>query len=290
MDVTFPPRLTTPTEVDPVSSYTLDDIRTAAKREPWRAGPRMRFVMPQISVRVTRWILNRDLVVTPNQVTALSAALGVAAGALLLVPASVLAAVAAFFVYQLHILTDYVDGEIARVRGQCTTRGAYFDLMVGRLTKPVVLYAAAVGSWRFHHDAPGAALDLFLGAIIIFGFLLDKEAVDVWYRANAGRDDIEDPYVVRSQRALNGFRRVAARVLVGLRSIPAFLGYQILAAIVIAAGVDRLGTIAGYDLTPNGLILIWYAITFPGLALLRSVYIWRTGHIPRRQDLVRGDD
>jgi phosphatidylglycerophosphate synthase len=249
----------------------------------------MRFVMPQISVRVTRWILNRDLAVTPNQITAVSAALGVAAGALLLVPSSILAAVAAFFVYQLHILTDYIDGEIARVRGLSSTRGAYFDLMVGRLTKPVVLYGAAIGSWWLHRDAPGAELDLFFGALIIFGFLLDKEAVDVWYRANAGRDDIEDPYVVRSERALNGVRRVVTRVIVGMRSIPAFLVYQILAAIVIAAGADHLGTIAGYDLTPRGLILIWYAITFPALALLRSVYIWRTGHIPRRQDLVRGE-
>jgi phosphatidylglycerophosphate synthase len=272
-----------------VSSYTLDDIRSAAKREPWRAGPRMRFVMPQISVRVTRWILNRDLAITPNQVTAVSAVLGIGAGILLLAPASVLATVAAFLVYQLHILTDYVDGEIARVRGLSSTRGAYFDLMVGRLTKPVVLYSAAVGSWWLHHDAPGAALDLFLGALIVFGFLLDKEAVDVWYRANAGRDDIEDPYVVRSERALSGPRRVAARIVVGARSIPAFLVYQIIAAVAIAAGARHLGMISGYDVTPQSVILIWYAVTFPALALLRSVYIARTGHIPRRQDLVRGD-
>jgi phosphatidylglycerophosphate synthase len=267
-------------------TYTLEEVRVAAKREPFRAGPRMRFVMPRISVRVTRWILNRDLAVTPNQITLVSAVLGIAAG-LLLVPTGVLPAVAAFLVYQVHILTDYVDGEIARVRQLASANGAYFDLMVGRLTKPIVLYAAAVGSWLFHRDSPGAELDLLFGALIVFGFLLDKEAVDVWYRSNAGRTDLEDQYVVRSEHSLTGPRRTIVRVFVGLRSIPAFLVYQIVAAVAIAAGADHLGVLWGYDLTPRSLILVWYAITFPALAFLRSVYIARTGHIPRRQDLVR---
>jgi len=267
-------------------SYTLEEVRVAAKREMFRAGPRMRFVMPRISVRVTRWILNRDLAVTPNQITAISAALGIAAGLLLLMPWSVLAAVAAFFVYQVHILTDYVDGELARVRQLASTTGAYFDLMVGRLTKPIVLYSAAVGSY-FMHEGSGAAFDLFLGALIVFGFLLDKEAVDVWYRANTGRADIEDTYTVNSDRALRGPKRTVTRIFVGLRSIPAFLIYQIVAAVAVALGVESLGSIGGYDVTPQSLILMWFAVTFPGLALARSIYIARTGHIPRRQDLVR---
>jgi phosphatidylglycerophosphate synthase len=267
-------------------SYTLEEVRVKAKREMFRAGPRMRFVMPRISVRVTRSILNRDLAITPNQITAVSAALGIAAGLLLLMPWSVLAAVAAFFVYQLHILTDYVDGELARVRQLASTTGAYFDLMVGRLTKPIVLYSAAVGSY-FLHEGSGAAFDLFLGAVIVFGFLLDKEAVDVWYRANTGRADIEDTYTVNSDRAMKGPKRLVTRIFVGVRSIPAFLVYQIVAAVLVALGVRSLGSIGGYDVTPQSLILMWFAVTFPVLALARSVYIARTGHIPRRQDLVR---
>ncbi len=268
-------------------SYTLEEVRVAAKRELFRAGPRMRFVMPRVSVRVTRWILNHDLAVTPNQITALSAFLGIAAGAFLLVPRGVLPAVAAFVVYQAHILTDYVDGELARVRQLTSVTGAYYDLLVGRLTKPVVLYCAAVGTWWSHRGAPGAPLDLALGALIVTGFFLDKEAVDVWYRANTGRPEIEDPYVIRSERALKGVRRVVVRILVGLRSIPAFLGYQILAALVMTLGVHRLGVVWSYDVTPRSAILILFAIAFPVLAVVRTAYIARTGHIPRRQDLVR---
>jgi len=265
--------------------YTLDEIRTKGKREMFRAGPRMRFVMPRISVRVTRWLLNHAPSTTANQVTAVSAVLGMAAG-VLLIPTGVLPATLAFVVYQLHILTDYMDGEIARVKELASAKGAYFDLMVGRYVKPVVLYGAAVGSWLMHPYTPEGSIDLLLGGFIVAGFFLDKEAVDVWYRANPMRHDLEDPYVIRSRHAVRGVRRVLIRIAVGLRSIPAFLVYQIAAAVLIAIGVSgwQLGS---YFLTPRSAILWLFAVSFPALAVLRAIYIARTGHIPRRQDLVR---
>lgn len=118
-------------------SYTLEEVRVRAKREPFRAGVRMRYVMPRISVRVTQWILNHAPTVTPNQLTVVSGVFGLVAGALLLIPTGIAPAVAAFLVYQLHILFDYVDGELARVKDMASPLGAYYDLMVGRLTKPV---------------------------------------------------------------------------------------------------------------------------------------------------------
>jgi phosphatidylglycerophosphate synthase len=269
-------------------AYSVEEVRTKGKRELFRAGPRMRFVMPRISVRVTQWVLNHAPSVTPNQVTFVSAVLGAGAG-ILLIPTGLVWAVAAFVLYQLHILTDYVDGEIARVRNMASVTGAYFDLMVGRLVKPIVLYGAAIGAWLSTRGSTDADLDLLLGAIIVAGFLLDKEAVDVWYRANPGRSDLEDPYVIRSDHAVTGARRVAVRIVVGLRSIPAFLVYQIVAALAMDAGIHTLAVIHGYELTPRGAVLFLYAVSFPALALFRSLYIARTGHIPRRQDLVRYD-
>ncbi len=267
-------------------SYTVQEVRVTAKRELFRAGPRMRLVMPRISVHVSTWVLNRAPAVTPNQVTLLSGLLGIAAGAFLLLPGGVAAPVAAFLAYQLHILTDYVDGELARVKDMTSPRGAYYDLMVGRFTKPVVLYSAAIGAWMAHREVPGAELDLIFGALTIAGFFLDKEAVDVWYRANIGRADIEDPYVVRSDRAIRGTPRLFARIAVALRGIQAFLVYQIIAALVAAVGFAHID-LFGYETTPRSLILIAFGVTFPILAIFRIAYIARTGHIPRRQDLVK---
>jgi phosphatidylglycerophosphate synthase len=271
-------------------AYSLEEIRVKGKRELFRAGPRMRFVMPRISVRCTRWILNHAPSTTPNQVTFVSAVLGMAAG-VLLVPTGIGWAVAAFIVYQLHILTDYIDGEIARVRDLASVRGSYYDLMVGRYVKPVVLYGGALGAWMLHRNTPTGSADLILGALAVTGFLLDKEAVDVWYRSNTGRGEIEDPYVVRSDHAIDGARRVLIRIVVGIRSIPAFLGYQIAAAVLLGFGIgDDDWHIGTATVTPRSIIVWFFAITFPALAILRAVYIARTGHIPRRQDLVAGDD
>jgi hypothetical protein len=72
-----------------------------------------------------------------HQLTVVSGLLGLAAGALLPVPTGIAPAIAVFLVYQLHILFDYVDGELARVKDMASPLGAYYDLMVGRLTKPV---------------------------------------------------------------------------------------------------------------------------------------------------------
>jgi phosphatidylglycerophosphate synthase len=268
-------------------AYSLEEIRVLAKREPFRAGVRMRYLMPRVSVRVTRWILHHLPNVTPNQLTLVSGVLGVAAGAFLLFPRGIAPAVAALLVYQLHILFDYVDGEVARVKQLASPLGAYYDLMVGRLVKPVVIYGAVIGTWLGTKDPTDAPRDLLLGTLILLGFFLDKEAVDVWYRANAGRTDLEDPYVVRSDRPVRGLRRRVARVLVGLRGIQTLLVYMVLAAVVTALGVGTV-YLGGIETTPRGLVLMAYAVAFPAVALIRTVIIARTGHIPRRQDLVDG--
>ena len=268
-------------------AYSLEEIRVLAKREPFRAGVRMRYLMPRVSVRVTRWILHHLPNVTPNQLTLVSGVLGVAAGAFLLFPRGIAPAVAALLLYQLHILFDYVDGEIARVKQLASPLGAYYDLMVGRLVKPVVIYGAVIGTWLGTKDPTDAPRDLLLGTLILLGFFLDKEAVDVWYRANAGRTDLEDPYVVQSDRPVRGLRRRVARVLVGLRGIQTLLVYQVLAAVVTTLGVRTLH-LGGIETTPRGVVLMAYAVAFPAVALIRTVIIARTGHIPRRQDLVGG--
>jgi phosphatidylglycerophosphate synthase len=266
-------------------AYSLDQVRVLAKREPFRAGVRMRYVMPRISVRVTLWILRHFSKVTPNQLTLLSAVFGVVAGGFLLFPRGIAAALAAMLLYQLHILFDFVDGDIARVKKLASPLGAYYDLMTGRLVKPVVIYSAVIGTWLGTENPTDAPRDLLLGTLILLGFFLDKEAVDVWYRANAGRSDIEDRYVVHSDRALKGARRRVVRALVGVRSIQALLVYQVIAAVLTTLGVHtvHLGPV---ETTLRGIVLMAYAVAFPSVALIRILIIARTGHIPRRQDLV----
>src|SRR5206468_3842666 len=100
---------------------TLEEVKRAAKREDFRAGVQMRLLMPRLSVRVTRLTLAYTRL-TPNQITIVSLLFGVAAAAAFTAqnPFVVLAGLLAF---HLHVLLDYVDGEVARCRGETSVRG-----------------------------------------------------------------------------------------------------------------------------------------------------------------------
>src|SRR5205085_1740544 len=120
------------------------------KREDFRAGVQMRMLMPRLSVRVTRWLLAYQGI-EPNHVTLVSLAFGVvAAAAFASTSAPVVAA--GLLAFHVHVLLDYVDGEIARCRQLTSVQGAYLDLMTDRLTFPLLVFCAGLGAYRAAPD------------------------------------------------------------------------------------------------------------------------------------------
>src|SRR5439155_1406974 len=93
---------------------------------------------------------------------------------------SPLVVVAGLLAYHLHVLLDYVDGEVARCRGETSVRGAYFDLITDRVTFPLLVFSAGLGVYR----QTGAPAHLIAAFVATFGLFLDKEAVDCWSRAD----------------------------------------------------------------------------------------------------------
>jgi phosphatidylglycerophosphate synthase len=259
------------------AELTLEEVKRAAKREDFRAGVQMRVFMPRLSVRVTRWVLARSRV-SPNQITLASLAIGLAAAAAFAStsPWIVALGLAAFHV---HVLLDYVDGEVARCRGLESVRGAYLDLMTDRVTFPLLVFGAAFGAYRAIEDA-AILVAGFFGA---FGLLADKEACDCWYRANAGRPDIEDRYMPAPERDRWGrWRGRLSLAAVMSRSLPAFLGYTTLAAVADDAGLAAPVVAGSYRA-----LLVWLcALSMPAGALARFLYVYWRGAIPRRQHLL----
>jgi phosphatidylglycerophosphate synthase len=176
---------------------TLEDVKRGAKREDFRAGVQMRMLMPRLSVRVTRWVL-RYTDLRPNHITLLSFAIGLAAAAAF-ASTSPLVVALGLAAFHLHVLLDYVDGEVARCRHETSVTGAYFDLVTDRITFPLLVFCAAAGAYR----ALGDPTMLVLGFVASFGLLADKEAVDCWYRANSGASEaeVEDRYVAAPARS-----------------------------------------------------------------------------------------
>jgi len=256
---------------------TVDQVKRAAKREDFRAGVQMRLVMPRLSVRVTRLALAYTRL-TPNQITIVSLLFGLAAAAAYTAgnPLVVLGGLLAFHV---HVLLDYVDGEVARCRGETSVRGAYFDLMTDRLTFPLLVFGAGVGVYRQLGD-PAA---LIVGFVATFGLLLDKFAVDCWYRANTGAPEVEDRYVAAPDRA--GWRVWRSRLsllAVMARGLNAFLTYTTICAFLDARALVPVPLFG----STRALILWAFALLMPIGAVARFFYVYSRGGIPRRQQLL----
>jgi phosphatidylglycerophosphate synthase len=256
---------------------TLEDVKCRAKREDFRAGVQMRLLMPRLSVHVTRWLLAHTRV-RPDQVTVLSGLIGLAAAAAFTSTTPLVVALG-LLAYHVHVLLDYVDGEIARCRNETSVAGAYLDLMTDRVTFPLLLFCAGIGVYR-QLGEPAALIAAFVAS---FGLFLDKEAVDCWYRANPGVGEIEDRYVAAPSRA--GWPRWRGRLVLAavmIRGLTAFLTYTAGAAVLDAIWSFPVDGVGGY----RALVLWLFAPLMPASALARMAYVYRRGAIPRRQQLL----
>jgi len=256
---------------------TLDEVKRASKREAFRAGVQMRLLMPRLSVHVTRWIVARTRLM-PNTITLVSFVIGLAA-ALAFAATSPLVVTGGLLAYHLHVLLDYVDGEVARCRKATSVRGAYFDLITDRITFPLLIFCAGLGVYRQLGDASA----LIVAFVATFGLLLDKEACDCWYRANAGMPEPEDRYVAAPTRA--GWQRWRGRLallVVMSRGLTAFLTYTVVAAWIDATALLPAVLAGSY----RALVLWGFAPLMPLGALTRFLYVYRRGAIPRRQQLL----
>jgi phosphatidylglycerophosphate synthase len=258
---------------------TLDEVKVGAKREDFRAGVQMRLLMPRLSVRVTRWVLAYTRLM-PDQITAISFAVGLAA-VTCFASTSPLIVLIGLLAFHLHVLLDYVDGEVARCRGIASVAGAYFDLMTDRVTFPLFIFCSGLGVYRMTGDPTS----LIVAFVATFGLFLDKEAVDCWYRANSGvsaEAEVEDRYVEAPTRS--GMRRLRGQLsllAVMVRGMTAFLTYTAVAAFVDASAAPA--TLLG---SWRGLVLVAFAALMPVGAIVRFLYVYQRGAIPRRQQLL----
>jgi phosphatidylglycerophosphate synthase len=163
--------------------------------------------------------------VTPNQLTWISAVIGVVSGALFAQgePSSF---VAAGIAAQLSSIIDGADGMLARARGQCSEFGSHLDLFLDRVIDFSIFAGIALGASR-HFQAPHLlalgllATGLYQLQIILFyltkSYLKSEERGDtgearavlywlVLIFAVTGRPDIFIYLLLAETLVLNAFR------------------------------------------------------------------------------------
>ncbi len=167
--------------------------------------------MREISLHVDPFLVNTRI--TPNQLTYLMVVVGIAGGAVLLVP-GLTGAILAAVLFQIYLLLDCVDGEVARWRKQTSITGVYLDRIGHYLCEAALLVGFGVrGADVFHQDGSSTNwLWAFLGTVAALGAILIKaetDLVDV-ARQRSGLPAVKDEASTPRSSGLALARRAAA--------------------------------------------------------------------------------
>ena len=92
-------------------------------------GPISRYINRKISWRISRFIVNRGIGITPNQMSIISFLTSLASLPLFLYSYPLLAGI----IVQVSSILDGVDGEIARLRDMSSRFGGFLDSLLDRL-------------------------------------------------------------------------------------------------------------------------------------------------------------
>ncbi|MER5849544.1 CDP-alcohol phosphatidyltransferase family protein [Streptomyces sp. NPDC002012] len=184
-----------------------DGVKDRRSGEHW-AG---RMYMREISLHIDPYLVNTKI--TPNQLTYLMVVVGVIGGAALLVP-GLTGAILAVVLFQIYLLLDCVDGEVARWRKQTSITGVYLDRIGHYLCEAALLVGFGIrGADVFHQNGTSTNwLWAFLGTLAALGAILIKaetDLVDV-ARQRSGLPAVKDEASVPRSSGLALARRAAA--------------------------------------------------------------------------------
>ncbi|MFE7043942.1 CDP-alcohol phosphatidyltransferase family protein [Streptomyces atratus] len=184
-----------------------DGVKDRRSGEHW-AG---RMYMREISLHIDPYLVNTKI--TPNQLTYLMVVVGVIGGAALLIP-GLTGAILAVVLFQIYLLLDCVDGEVARWRKQTSITGVYLDRIGHYLCEAALLVGFGIrGADVFHQNGTSTNwLWAFLGTLAALGAILIKaetDLVDV-ARQRSGLPAVKDEASVPRSSGLALARRAVA--------------------------------------------------------------------------------
>jgi len=103
-------------------------------------GPVSRYINRRLSNPITKFIVRHNIDVTPNQMSILSAFIGMLSLPLYILNNPVLAGI----LVQVSSVLDGVDGELARARNMVSRRGRFLDACLDRYTDFIILAGASL--------------------------------------------------------------------------------------------------------------------------------------------------
>ncbi|MFB7124765.1 CDP-alcohol phosphatidyltransferase family protein [Kitasatospora xanthocidica] len=212
-----------------------------------------RMYMRRISLRTTRQLVRTS--VSPNTLTWVMVVCGVGGGAALLIPGPA-GAVLAVVLFQLFLLFDCVDGEVARWKRQFSMAGVYVDRLGAYLADAALMIGAGVRAAR-----GGSELWVSAGLAAALGVVLLKASTDLVdvARARSGQLPATEESTQPRSQGIATARKVASlfkihRVTNGIEA-----SLVLLAAAAVDAGLGNLDatrwTLAGITVITWGMVV-----------------------------------
>jgi phosphatidylglycerophosphate synthase len=224
-----------------------------------------RLYMRRVSLRLTRQLVRTR--VSPDTLTWTMVGCGILAGVALLVPGlggAVLAAV----LFQLFLLFDCVDGEVARWKGQNSATGIYVDRLGAYLADAALMAGAGfraartgAGDWVWAWGSVGLAAAL--GVVLL---KVSTDLVDV-ARARRGLPVADDEAARPRSQSVASARRFASALKVHRVTNGIEASLVLLAVAVVDAGA---GTITPTRVVLAAIAAITWAMVVAHLASILS--------------------
>ncbi|MFG2628914.1 CDP-alcohol phosphatidyltransferase family protein [Streptomyces sp. NPDC048473] len=220
-----------------------------------------RLYMRRISLRTTRQLVRTR--VTPDQLTWTMVVCGVASGFALLIP-GLAGALLAAVLFQLFLLFDCVDGEVARWKGQNSATGIYVDRLGAYLADAALMIGAGFRAARGSSD-----LWVSVGLAAALGVVLLKASTDLVDVARARRGlPVADDEATRPRSAgLASARRLASAFKIHRITN----GIEASLVLLAVAVVDLfMGSIEATQLTVSAIAVITWVMVVAHLASILS--------------------
>ncbi len=247
---------------------SIAELKRLCRRENDEDNRKTMLFAARVSIYFTKLFLSLNM--TANQVTYLFMFLGVISSIAFLGPGLWWAA-AGYILFRLHIICDVSDGEVARYRKTFSPVGAYLDYLTHYFVYAVVLFSISV---RCHLDT-GRTSVLIVGFILSLAAVMNRAAIDAWFRANFGKsdcDEIEEGRPGAKRVEVSRFKKMIVLGAAHAASVQTFLNIYILVLIV-----ERV-----YRVQARFHLLASYAVLLLLFSFGRIVVTIKKGRIPRR--------
>ena len=249
-------------QVEPIA-----ELRQLCRRHNYKANLKTHPFSGRVSIYFTWAFLHTSI--TPNQVTFLYLIVGLLT-ALAYSCYGPVSFIVGYVLWHLYVILDVVDGEIARYRQMMSTRGAYLDYVTHYTVYPLLMFCIGYAFYR-QFDQPVYLIGAFGTA---YGRVLDLMSKDAWYRANFGKTTKQDIEGTVS-RQVGRIQRWGMLLMSNLNRIESQLS-ALAIGVVLATWQSELVWMP--------ITVFWFYVAFPLLcAVLRIVYTFRRGKIPRRE-------